>query len=121
MSGIFARLFAWFANDIIIHTLSNSKRFQRFAVGIDAHIAKVQKEGEKVMKTAEQTLKEKVAEKGTFNPKQFMTQFMKDVQQVLLSCCVLLSPSIPLCPLQSITRTSQEIKNETAAQKQIKK
>ncbi len=36
MSQIFARLFAWLAEDVVVKTLSNSRRFQQMAVKIDS-------------------------------------------------------------------------------------
>ena len=65
MSGIFARLFSWLANDIIIHTLSNSKRFQQFAMRTDASLNKhkstlethVLNPGEKLVKEHISTVK----------------------------------------------------------------
>lgn len=36
--SIFARLIAWFAEDVIVKTLSRSPRFQRLALKIDNYI-----------------------------------------------------------------------------------
>lgn len=43
MSGLFARVISWFAEEIIVKTLSRSRRFQHFALRTDDFVTKQKK------------------------------------------------------------------------------
>lgn len=43
MSGLFARIISWFAEEIIVKTLSRSNRFQRFALHTDDFLVRNKK------------------------------------------------------------------------------
>lgn len=61
MAQFIGKIFAWFANDVIVKVLSNNKAFQRFAVKTDSHIKNKQKiiteVGEKYAKSGQEVLK----------------------------------------------------------------
>ena len=83
MSGIFARLVAWFANDVIVKTLSNSKRFQRFAVNMDTNLNKTMDKinNDGVKKIIEEKVVEAKDLHKTFDPKATLKNFITDINE----------------------------------------
>ena len=82
MAQIFGKLFAWLANDVIIHTLSNSKRFQQFALRTDATLSR-HKETLKnhVVAPGEEILKAKAADVKQLDLNAFMEMFKQEMSK----------------------------------------
>ncbi len=77
---MFGRLFAWLANDVIIHTLSNSKKFQQFAMRTDASLTKHKDTLHKhVVAPGEKLLKDKTKEVKNIDLNGFIAQFKKEL------------------------------------------
>lgn len=106
--SFFARLFQYFANDILVHSLANSKRFQRLALRIGNSFTpflththssiliyadnflntnkktieeKIQPNLDKVVKTTEEKVKSMKNESKNFNFKSFMQELKDDVNK----------------------------------------
>lgn len=80
--GMFGRLFAWIANDVIIHTLSNSKRFQQFAMRTDAHLTRHKEMIDNhVINPSEELIKGKVGELKKVNVSSFIDTFKKEMSK----------------------------------------
>ena len=79
---MFGRLFAWIANDVIIHTLSNSKRFQQFAMRTDAHLTRHKETIDThIINPGEELIKGKVGDLKKVNVSSFMETFKKEMSK----------------------------------------
>lgn len=84
---MFGRLFAWLANDVIVHTLSNNKSFQQFVLRFDnslnAHKKKITEEyvnvGEKIVRENITKAKQNMPPASSIG--KFATTFVKEVQK----------------------------------------
>ncbi len=97
MSGLFGKLFSYFANEVIVRNLAQSKSFQRLALKIDTfmHTKKkaITEVGETVIKTGTEAIKAKAAAAATGESSAggvgfgkfviaFRDEIMQDLQKV---------------------------------------
>ncbi len=78
------KLVSYFLNDIIVHTLANSKRFQGFALKIDSAINKNKKViTEDYMKSGEKVLNENLSKVKESKVGVFASTFMAEMKKEL--------------------------------------
>ncbi len=82
--SIFARLFSWFAEDVIVKSLANSRRFQQLALKIDNTIQTNSKViNENVIKTGKETMSQNISKfkASTADVKKFGQTFAEELKR----------------------------------------
>jgi TRAP-type mannitol/chloroaromatic compound transport system substrate-binding protein len=82
--SIFARLFSWFAEDVIVKTLANSRRFQQLALKIDNTIQTNSKViNENVIKTGKEAMSQNLnkVKASTADIKKFGQSFADELKK----------------------------------------
>lgn len=79
--SVFARVFAWFAEEFVVKALANSRRFQQLALKIDSTIASNKSIiDEKVIKTGKTVMNENLSKAKTFTD-TFANEIKKEMNK----------------------------------------